>query len=67
MELVRLPARSPALFFSATLFLSTALTALALWVYVHAETPFDYMVVGTFGATAAIAILFFFLARRKLL
>ena len=64
--MVNLPARSPAFFFSAILCLSAALTALALWVYAHAETPFDYMVVGTFGATAALAVLFFFLVRRKL-
>jgi hypothetical protein len=63
---VNLRARSPAIFFSAILCLSAALTALALWVYAHAETPFDYMVVGTFGATAALAVLFFFLVRRKL-
>jgi hypothetical protein len=47
--------------------LSAALTALALWVYAHAETRFDYMVVGTFGATAALVVLFFFLVRRRLL
>jgi hypothetical protein len=64
--MVRLPARSPALLFSATLLISGALAALALWVYTHAETPFDYMVVGTFGATAVLTIVFFFLARRKL-
>lgn len=65
--MVRLPARSPALLFSVILFISAALTGLALWVYSHAETPFDYMVVGTFGATAALAVLFFFLIRRKFL
>jgi hypothetical protein len=65
--MVRLPARSPALIFSAILSVSAVLTALALWVYAHAETPFDYMVVGTFAATAALVVLFFFLIRRKLL
>jgi hypothetical protein len=65
--MVRLPARSPAVFFTATLSVSAALTALALWVYTHAETSFDYMVVGTFGATAVLAVLFLFLIKRKLL
>jgi hypothetical protein len=65
--IVRLSAGSPAFIFSGILFLSAALTALALWVYAHAETPFDYMVMGTFGATAALAMVFFFLVRRKLL
>jgi hypothetical protein len=64
---VRLPARSPATFFSVTLCVSAGLTALALWVYTQAETPFDYMVVGTFGATAVLAVVFCFLVKRKLL
>jgi len=64
---VRLPAGNPALFFTGTLFLSAALTALALWVYTQAETPFDYMVVGTFAFTALLSVVFVFLVRRKLL
>jgi hypothetical protein len=65
--MVHLPARSPALFFGAILFLSTALAAMALWVFVHAEAPFDYMVAGTFTATAVLALVFFFLVGRRLL
>jgi hypothetical protein len=62
---MRLPARFPAALFTATLCGSAGLMALALWVYAHAETRFDYMVVGTFGATATIAIVFCLLVRRK--
>lgn len=64
---MHLPARFPAFFFAATLCLSAALTALALWVYSQAETAFDYMVVGTFGATALLAIVFLLLVKRKML
>jgi len=64
---VRLPARFPTLFFAGTLSLSAALTALALWVYSQARTPFDYMVVGTFGASALLALVFVLLVRRRLL
>jgi hypothetical protein len=64
---MRLPARFPAALFSVTLCASAGLAALALWVYTRAETSFDYMVVGTFGATAALAIVFYFLVKRKLL
>jgi hypothetical protein len=53
--------------FSATACVSAGLTALALWVYTQAETPFDYMVVGTFGATAVLTVVFCFLVKRKLL
>jgi hypothetical protein len=65
--MVHLPARTPAAFFGATLCISAGLAALALWVYTQAETPFDYMVVGTFGATAALTVAFCFLVKRKLL
>lgn len=65
--MVRLPARFPVLWFAATLFGSAALAGLALWVYAHARRPFDYMVVGTFGATAILALLFIVLARRRML
>lgn len=65
--MVQLPARFPALLFAGTVGLSAALAALALWVYSHAETPFDYMVVGTFGATALLGFLFFLVVKRKLL
>ena len=57
--------RFPALFFTITLCLSAALSGLALWVYSRAEKPFDYMVVGTFGATALLAVVFIFLVKRK--
>jgi hypothetical protein len=65
--MVRLPARFPALWFAATLCGSAALAGLALWVYAHARRPFDYMVVGTFGATAILALVFVLLVRRKML
>ena len=64
---MRSAARFPAFFFTATLCLSAILAALALWVYSRAETPFDYMVVGTFGATALLALVFVFLVKRKML
>ena len=64
---MRPAARFPVLFFTATLSVSAGLAAVALWVYSRAETPFDYMVVGTFGATAILAVVFVLLVKRKLL
>ena len=60
-------ARFPVLFFTATLFLSALLAALALWVYTNARTPFDYMVVGTLGTTVLISVVFVLLVKQKLL
>jgi hypothetical protein len=65
--MVRIPASIPALWFAATLCGSAALAGIALWVYSHAQRPFDYMVVGTFGATAILALAFVALVRRKML
>lgn len=31
---------------------------MTLWVFMHAETPFDYMVGGRFAAIALLAIVF---------
>jgi len=64
---VRLPARSPALWFAVTLCGSAALAALALWIWSRARRPFDYMVVGTFGASAVLALVFVFLVHRRML
>jgi hypothetical protein len=64
---VRPAARFPVLFFTATLCVSAFLAIVALWVWSRAQTAFDYMVVGTFGATAAIAVLFVFLVKRRML
>jgi hypothetical protein len=55
---VRLSARHPALFFTTIACLSALLAALALWVFAHARTPFDYMVVGTLVATVGLAAVF---------
>ena len=57
--------RFPAAFFLATLCVSAVLAALALWVYSRAQTPFDYMVTGAFGAAAALAVLFVYLMMRQ--
>jgi hypothetical protein len=62
---VRLLARFPVLFFTATLCLSAGLAGLALWVWANARRPFDYMVVGTLLATLALAVTFVVLARQK--
>ena len=66
MENVRLLARFPALAFAGTLCLSATLAALALWVWSQAQKPFDYMVVGTFGATALLTLIFVVLLRRRM-
>jgi hypothetical protein len=63
---VRLAARFPILLFIATLLISAALAATALWVYSNARTPFDYMVVGTLAATIALALVFVFSVKRKM-
>ncbi len=57
--------RHPALFFTAILCLSAALAALALWIFSHARTPFDYMVVGTLVATIALAAAFVAVIKRR--
>lgn len=64
---VQLPARHPALFFIAILCVSAALAALALWIFAHARTPFDYMVVGTLAATVALSAVFVVVVKRKLM
>jgi hypothetical protein len=64
---VHLLMRYPALIFTAILCLSAALAALALWVFSHARTPFDYMVVGTLAATAGLIVAFFYVVKRRLM
>jgi hypothetical protein len=57
----------PAARFLIFFFTAAGLAAIALWVWSRAETPFAYMVVGAFGATALLAAAFVFLVRKKLL
>jgi membrane associated rhomboid family serine protease len=64
---VQLPTRHPAVFFTAILCVSAALAALALWIFSRAHTPFDYMVVGTLAATAALVAAFVVVVKRKLI
>ncbi len=59
------PARHPALFFTAILTVSAFFAVLALWVFSHARTAFDYMVVGTLLAAVALAVVFAFGVRRR--
>jgi hypothetical protein len=51
-------------FFAAVSCASAVLAALALWIFAHARTPFDYMVVGTLAATIVIAVVFVVIALR---
>lgn len=62
---MQFPARHPALFFAAILFLSATLAAVALWVLSNARTPFDYMVVGTLMAALGVAGFFAFAVKRR--
>ena len=39
---------------------------MALWIFMHAEKPFDYMVRSPLSATAVLAIVFFFMVRCRL-
>jgi ABC-type transporter Mla subunit MlaD len=64
---VPLPTRHPALFFTAILCVSAGLAVLALWIFSHARTPFDYMVVGTLAATAGLVAAFVVVVKRKLM
>ncbi|HUB31500.1 MAG TPA: hypothetical protein VMA31_00680 [Bryobacteraceae bacterium] len=59
--------RLPVLWFALALTLSAGLSALALWVYANARSPFGYMVVGTLVTTVALALAFLWLSRRRLL
>ena len=65
--MVQLPTRHPALFFTAIVFLSAALAVAALWIFSHARTPFDYMVVGTLAAAAGLVAAFVVVIKRKLI
>jgi hypothetical protein len=62
---VHLPARHPALLFTAILCVSAFLAAIALWTFSHARTPFDYMVVGTLGAAVILAGIFAIFVKRR--
>ena len=62
---MRLLARFPVLFFTATLCLSAFVAGLALWVYANARRPFDYMVVGTLLATVGLSLAFVAVVKKK--
>jgi hypothetical protein len=62
---VQLPARHPALFFTAIVLLSATLAGMALWVLSSARTPFDYMVVGTLLAALGLAAVFAVVVKRR--
>jgi hypothetical protein len=62
---LELPARYPALLFTAILCLSAALAAVTLWTFSHARTPFDYMVVGTLLAALILAGVFAVFVKRR--
>jgi hypothetical protein len=64
---VRLPARFALAGFALALVVSAALSALALWTYANARTPFGYMVVGTLATAVVLAVVFVALWRKKLL
>jgi hypothetical protein len=62
---LELPARYPALLFTAIVCLSAALAAVALWTFSRARTPFDFMVCGTLLAAVILAAVFAVFVKRR--
>lgn len=53
--------------FAIPLAIAAVLSALALWIYSNAHTPFGYMVTGALGTTVFLVSAFLWLWSRKLL